>query len=194
VPTWGRMAFYCHFPFTQTCLPCNQALVELHMPLMMSQESSVEVPYNKSVLGAWINRCLEVRAVREVLGNVAFPSARVSSANVNKAGPTFCGDVRGADLAAEIVGHSYRVIDLNADFKKAVSQRNQEKAAKEKATAETPKEAPKESASPAPTTFSLGEPIKADLPKEDKIAKVRLIISMFMRALLALALTSCCCF
>ena len=150
----------------------------------MSQESSVEVPYNKSVLGAWISRCLEVRAVREVLGNVAFPSARVSSANVNKAGPTFCGDVRGADLAAEIVGHSYRVIDLNADFKKAVSQRNQEKAAKEKAAAaETPKkEVPKEAASPVPTTFSLGEPIKADLPKEDKIAKVRLMISMCMRA------------
>ncbi len=165
---------------------------------MMSQESSVEVPYNKSVLGAWINRCLEVRVVREVLGNVAFPSARVSSANVNKAGPTFCGDVRGADLAAEIVGHSYRVIDLNADFKKAVSQRNQEKAAKEKAAAaETPNEeaAPKkEAASPAPTTFCLGEPIKADLPKGDKIAKVRLMASMFMRALLALALMSCCCF
>jgi hypothetical protein len=103
------------------------------MPLMMTQESSVEVPFNKAVLGAWIARCLDVDAVRDILGDVAYPSARVSSAHVNKTSPTFCGDCRGDDIAAEIVAHSHRVTELNSSFKKAESQRNKEKASKEKA-------------------------------------------------------------
>jgi len=128
----------------------------------------VEVPFNKAVLGAWIARCLDVDAVRDILGDVAYPSARVSSAHVNKTSPTFCGDCRGDDIAAEIVAHSHRVTELNSSFKKAESQRNKEKASKEKV--EEPKKETKEAA-PAPSGFSLGAPITAELSKAEKIAK-----------------------
>jgi len=146
-----------------------QALVELHMPLMMTQESSVEVPFNKAALAAWISRCLEVPAVREELGNLAHPSSRNSSAHVNKDGPTFCGDIRSVSMAAEIVNHAHRVTELNKNFKKAESQRNKEKAAKQKTQEEAQSTTTLEPQ--GPMEFSLGEPIKADFSKEEKIAK-----------------------
>jgi len=137
----------------------------------MTQESCVDVPFDKAALGAWISRCLEVPAVRDALGDIAYPSSRNSSAHVNKDGPTFCGDVRGTARAAEMVGHAHRVIKLNSHFKKAESQRNKEKAEKEQTTQKVTKVEVKEEAS-APVGFSLGAPITTELSKEEKIAKI----------------------